>query len=167
MSYTEIYGATKDGEVVFVNETRNAWRGAMHVWDKLSEKYGVSGGLFSGFNQLWKMADTGKLLDFENVVMKSTFDDVIVKKENIPSLLEAFKEYDKHFPDSSLLEQAEIIEKEILSDDEMLAVCWNQTSVNSNPWTEGYDEETEEDIPYNILTGERHWSLFKTEKEEG
>jgi hypothetical protein len=167
MSYTEIYGAKKNGEIVLVNETKNAWRGAMHVWDKLSEKYGVTGGLLSGFNQLWKMADTGKLLDFENVVMKSTFDDVIVKKENIPALLTAFREYDNHFPNSSLLEQAEIIEKEILNDDEMLAVCWNQTSVNCNPWTEGYDEETEEEIPYNILNGERHWSLFKTEEVEG
>jgi len=38
----------------------------------------------------------------------------------------------------------------------MIGVCWNQTSVNSNPWTDGYDEEEDEPIPYNMLTGTRH-----------
>ena len=168
MSYTEIYGIKNNGEVAFVNETKNAWRGAMHVWNRLCEKYEIKGAMFGGFQELWKMANTGALADFENTVLKSTFDNVVVKKEEIPMLLEAFREYDKHFPESSLVEQAEIIENEILNDDEFMGVCWNQTSVNRNPWlietepTEDDEEEEEDDsesAPYNILSGEKHWFL--------
>ncbi len=159
MSYTEIYGVKNTGEVIFVDEIKNSWRGAMHVWTNLSEKYGIQGGMFDGFQQLWKLADTETLDDFENTVLKSTFDNVVVKKEFIPILLDAFREYENQYPNSSLSEQAEIIEKEILEDDEMIAVCWNQTSVNRNPWREGYDEDKDEEIPYNILKGNRHWFL--------
>lgn len=159
MSSTEIYGVKSDGEVIFADETRNAWRGAMHVWNTLSEKYGIQGEMFGGFQNLWKLADTGTLQDFENIVMKSTFDDVVVKKEDMPTLLKSFREYAKQYPNSSLSEQAEIIEREILNNDEMIAVCWNQTSVNENPWSDGYDEEADEEISYNILTGKRHWFL--------
>ncbi|MGF7535032.1 hypothetical protein AAGG74_15285 [Bacillus mexicanus] len=155
MSYTEIYGVKTNGEVVFVGETKNAWRGAMHVWTKLCQKYNIEAG-FGGFQELWKLTDTGALDDFENITLKSTFDNVVVKKEDIPMLLEAFRLYESRFPNSSLLEQAEIIKKDILEDKEMIAVCWNQTSVNANPWTDGYDEDNEEKIPYNVLTGERH-----------
>lgn len=145
--------------MVFIDETENSWRGAMHIWNTLSKKYNISGSLFSGFQKLWKLVDTNTLEDFENIVLKSTFDNVVVKKEEIPMLLEAFKEYDKQYPNSSLLEQAAIIETEILQNSEMQGVCWNQTSVNSNPWTEGYNEETDEDIPYNVTTGKKHWFL--------
>lgn len=165
MSYTEIYGIKKNGDVVFVDETDNAFRGAMHVWNRLCDKYNIPGGMFGGFQDLWKKADTGFLSDAENTVLKSTFDNVVVKKEDIPMLLEAFKEYDEQFPNSSLLAQAHIIKKEILQDDDMIGVCWNQTSVNSNPWTE-YDDEADESIPYNVLEGNRHWSLTAKEDTE-
>ena len=166
MSYTEIYGALTDGEVAFIGEAKNAWLGAMHVWSELSKKYGIEGGLFGGFTDLWKLADTGKLEDFENIVLKSTFDNVVVKKEDIPNLLKAFDQYDKTYPKSNLKEQAEIIKEYALENDVMTAVCWNQTSVNGNPWTDGYDEEADEEIPYNILKGDRHWYMTTIDKED-
>jgi len=159
MSYTEIYGVKTNGEVVFVDEVRNAFAGAFHVWQSLADAYGIQGGMLGGFNQLWKMADKGVLKDFENITMKATFDNVVVKKEDVPNLLQAFKEYDKTYPNSNLPEQARIISEEILLDEDFIGVCWNQTSVNSNPWVEGYDVEMDEEIPYNVLNGKRHWFL--------
>lgn len=159
MSETVIYGVKSNGEVEFVGETRNAWRGAMHVWTRLSEAYGIQGGFLGGFEKLWKMADKGRLKDFENTTLKSTFDNVVVWKEDIPKLIAAFKEFEEKYPNSSLWEQAKIIEDDIINDEDMIGVCWNQTSVNRNPWREGYDEETDEPIPYNVLKGNRHWFL--------
>jgi hypothetical protein len=51
----------------------------------------------------------------------------------------------------------------MLNDENCIAVGFNQTSVNGDTWTNfgGYDEEKEEYIPYNILTGNKHWELFK------
>ncbi|MFJ8528514.1 hypothetical protein [Bacillus sp. NPDC094106] len=160
MSETVIYGVKLNGEVEFVGETRNAWKGAMHVWTNLAKAYAVEEGLeLERFRNLWRMTDKGILTDFENIVMKSTFDNVIVKKEDIPKLVDAFRQYDKKYPNSSLLEQANIIEGDILNDQEMMGVCWNQTSINRNPWVDGYDEENEEYIPYNVQCGNRHWYL--------
>lgn len=159
MSATEIYGVKSDGTIGYVGEARNAFRGAMHVWSSLCDKYRISGGVFGGYQELWKLADKNILEEFENIVMKSTFDNVIIKKEYIPLLLESYKEYDKQFPNSNLIEQGEIIQDEILNNKDMIAVCFNQTSVNSNPWSMGYDEELEEDIPYSILNGEKHWFI--------
>ena len=44
---------------------------------------------------------------------------------------------------------------------------WNGTSVTSENWanTGGYDEEAEEALPYNCLTGDRHFWLFDELKE--
>lgn len=159
MSATEIYGVQSNGEIVYIGETRNAFRGAMHVWDTLCTKYGIGGGMFGGYQELWKLADKGVLTPSENIVMKSTFDNVVVKKENIPGLLAAFREYGREYSNSSYLEQAGLVEEFVVSDEAMAGVCWNQTSVNENPWIDGYDEETEEYIPYSISTGSKHWFL--------
>lgn len=163
MSYTEIYAVNQEGTVEFVDEVQNAFRSAMHVWAKLSDAYGIVGGMFTGYKELWQKADTGELKDFEDIVLKSTFDRVMVQKEDMPMLIEAFKEYDKHYPNSSLVEQAEIIEQQILHNDNYLALCWRQTSVSDNLWEVGYDEENEETIYYNTGTGDKHWFLKKQE----
>ena len=158
MSNTEIYGVKNDGEIVFVDETQNSWRGVMHVWSNLGEEYGVPGGPFTGFDGLWKKANKGHLSALDNLMVLATFDNVVVKKETLPVLLDAWKKYDERFPNSSLMEQAKIIEEQVLNNTDLIGICWNQTSVNSNPW-EDYDEELDEDIPYNILEGDRHWFL--------
>lgn len=159
MSATVVYGVKSDGAIQYIGEARNAFRGAMYVWSILCEKYQIDGGMFGGFQKLWKLADTSILEDFENIAMKSTFDNVIVRKEDIPLLLQSYKEFDSHFSNSNLLEQVEIIQNEIMNNQDMIAVCWNQTSVNRNPWSIGYDEELEEEIPYNIFSGKKHWFI--------
>lgn len=156
MSSTEIYGVKKNGDVVFIAETSNSWRGAMRVWTKLSEKYGIKGSLFQGFSGLWETADTGVLTPAENIVLKSTFDYVIVQKGDIPLLLEAYREYDRIYPGSSLKEQADIIETEIIENDDWIGVAWNQTSINASYWSIAYDEEKDEEIPYNLFEGGSH-----------
>jgi len=159
MSYTEIYGVKNNGEVVFVGEVENAWRGAMFVWKQLADKYEVGGDLFGGFHELWAMADTGRLVDYENMVMKSTFDNVVVKREDLARLIMSFRKYGELNPNSSFLEQAKIIEEEILKDGNMVGVCWNQISVNENPWCNGFDEEADEYIPYNTTKQNKHWYM--------
>lgn len=159
MSNTEIYAIKKNGEPTMAGTTENSFRGGLFIWTKLCEKYNIEGGMFGGgFEKLWKLTDTGTLEAFENLTMKTTFDRVIAKKEDIPAILEAFEQFDKAFPGSSLLEQAEIIRNEILNNDEMIAVCWNQTSNTCTQWEPDYDDNDEE-IHYNINTNDNHWFL--------
>lgn len=155
MSNTEIYAVNLNGEITFIEEVENSNRGAIHVWNSLCEKYEIKGDMIKGVQKLRKMTDQGILTKAEDIVLKSTLNNIVVKKEDIPLLLEAFKEYDFIFPNSSLLVQAEIIENSILCNKKMIGVCWNHNSTISNPWSFDYDEAYK-DIPYNIFKGKNH-----------
>ena len=87
-------------------------------------------------------------------------------KKDLPKLIEAFRNFEG---ETSLKDQADILEK-ALSDDDLLAVAWNQTSVNGGAWESGNigkNEDGEEAyLPYNILTMEKHWDLFEKETSD-
>lgn len=188
MSYTEIYGFDKEGNAYLEDEVKNAWRGAMAIWIYLEEKYlpifrpsyvpkhlpdsmieeychykpsraSSSFGEDNPMKEIWNLVDSDKPKECEKVVLGSTFDMVTVKKENLSRLISAFREFEGN---TSLKEQADVIEK-MLSDENCIAVGFNQTSVNADTWSSyGYDEETGESTPYNILTMDKHWELFES-----
>ena len=153
MSYTEIHGVASNGEVAFVGQTGNSWKGAYHVWSNLSEKYKVD------IDKLEYLIDTDRIAEFESLILKSLGYMIVVSKVDIPILLKAFKEYDEAYPGSTLIEQGEIIEEVIMKDDNMIGVCWNQSSIEFGLWTVGleHDDEGEvEYVPYNILRDQGH-----------
>ena len=99
--------------------------------------------------EIWNLYHNEKVPFAERIVLGTTFDYVVVKKEDIPTVADAF---DAFGGDTNLGEQAVIL-RDMYKDDNCLAVAWNQTSVNGSTWANfgRYDEKTEEDIPYNIL----------------
>ncbi len=160
MSRTEIYAVEQNGDVVAFDDVQNAWLGGMHVWDKLSESYSFNESLFQGFEKTWGAFNKGVYETFEDIVLGSTFDMVWVKKENINKLMESFIKYCDKYEGSNLLKQVEIF-KEIQKDDDYIGVAWCQTSVADDLWDYGYDEDSDESIPYNINKGDKHWELFE------
>ena len=78
-------------------------------------------------------------------------------------MIEAFRAFegDGNKGETNLGEQADILQS-IYDDPEAIAVGWNQTSVMCENWANigGYDEEKDEPIPYNCLTGDKHYWLF-------
>lgn len=82
MSITEIYAIEKNGDVVPYGSAKNSWLGGMHVWKSLDEKYDLGGNMMFGFERVWKFFDKGIYEKYEDVLLGSTFDDVIVLKEN-------------------------------------------------------------------------------------
>jgi len=157
MSYTEIYKVNKDGDCEIAGEARNAFKGAMFIWNEFSKEYlGKDFEMF--FSQkTWGLQSDPRLSRNERIIMKTTFDNSMVRKANIPILIEAFAEFIVTHPSDNIKTQIEIFKK--LLDEDILAICWNQTSVNNNPWTE-YKEDTDEQIPYNINGGSKHWFVF-------
>lgn len=113
--------------------------------------------------EIWALADNLEISLHERIVMFTTFDDCLVKAEDIPRVVDAFRKFEG---ETSLKEQADILEK-LAQDPKIIAVGWNGTSVTSENWanTGGYDEEAEETLPYNCLTGGRHYWLFDELKE--
>jgi hypothetical protein len=187
MSYTEIYGFDKEGNAYMENEVKNAHRGAMAIWNILEERYlpayrpsyvpsYIPDSKVEEFcycrptrcsammdrdamKEVWNLINDDRLKECEQIALASTLDYVIIKKENFPELIAAFRQFEGN---TSLNEQADILEK-MLNDENCIAVGFNQTSVNGDTWANfgGYDEKKEEYIPYNILTGNKHWELFK------
>jgi len=152
MSEVEVFGVKASGEVELLDDVNNSWAGAMHVWNTLSKKYDMEGSLFGGFTQLWKSQGKGILLPHEEHVLITTFDNIIIQRKDIEEFLVSFRRYAEENPVSNLVEQAEIIEKELESG--YIGFCWNQTTVSDCLWYGTYDEETEEEIPFNIYTSQ-------------
>lgn len=189
MSYTEIFKFKKDGNSELVGETKNAFRSAMFVWRFLEKKYlspyhpawarvlpspnpdgYTRTSDLDAIREIWDLGESEKLTAEEKIILLSTFDDVIVMREDIPKIISSFRTFD---PLSSLPEQAEIIEDLYNNDPDMIAIAWNQTSVNGQAWKEwdtsndeGENEDTDDQlIPYNIFTNTKHWNLFDNEQE--
>lgn len=178
MSYTEIYSFNKKGNAEFLGETKNSWRGAMAIWEILEKKYleplpkpnwmtierynegGYSRTSLSdnGLAPIWALYDSDKIDKIYKIVLGTTFDYYIVMKENINEVIEAFENFKG---ETSLKEQAIII-SEILDDPDVIAIGWNQTSVNGDNWTNyNYDEVIDDHIPYNLYDQNEHYNLFE------
>lgn len=173
MSYTEIYKVKKDGDVVMIDEVRNAHRGAWSVWAILEERHLPTTEITRLFTipsqenkqkEIWDLAYNEKIPLHERMVLLSTFDNAIVSKQNIPDLLESFRKFDG---ETSLKEQANIIEETFKNDDDMIGIAWNETSVNGDAWLSPnltIDENGVEDYPvYNIFRDEGHFEILDCE----
>ena len=159
MSTTEIYAIEKNGDVTPYGSAQNSWLGGMHVWNSLNDKYGFNEGFMFSFKKTWGNFNKGIYEDYENIVLGSTFDHIIVLKENFEQLLTSFKKYYSVYPNSNFGQQIEVIET-MKADENVIGVAWCQTSVADDLWDFCYDEEQDEVIPYNIFKGENHWELF-------
>jgi len=179
MSYTEIYSFGKDGNAELTEEVHNAWRGAMAIWRIMEERYleplpkpswmGDDDYKERGYSRcgqpfldeehplkaIWDLWKDSKISETDKIVLGSTFDNVVVMRENIEEIIKAFENFEG---ETSLKEQAEIL-RDILKDEETIAIAWNQTSVNGDAWS-NYEEEKEQ-TPYNLLEQTDHWDLFK------
>jgi hypothetical protein len=176
MSCTEIFGLKKN-TVECIGETRNSWRGAMAIWIFLEKKYlskyvpdwALAGESYSRttvmgsgngpIKEIWDLFKSPKVTKSDRIVLGSTFDNVLVKVKSVDKVLQAFREFEG---ETTLKEQADIIEQAIKKDPEIVAIGWNQTSVNGDTWaSDSFDEEKEESIGYNLETGTRHWFLVE------
>ena len=158
MSYTEMFGFNKEGNAYDLADIRNSWRGGMAVWNYLYNKYfgenfpsfTFSGNPFDNLNKVFE-----DMPEHEQIVLLTTYDYALIKRENFQQVVDAFRKFEG---EASLKEQADVIE-EALTDEDCMAIGWNQTSVNSAFWTGDYDEEIDEYTPYNINIGDKHWYL--------
>lgn len=164
MSCTEIIKFDKKGESSLAGEVKNAIRRSFAVWNYLSHKY--LGRQFSIFGktseqeEVWSLFEDDRLSEDEKIILGTTFDYVLIKKEDIPRVIEAFstldekevgrvvKEWRENPIGISLPKQIEIL-KNLLADEDCIAIGWHQNSVSCNMW---YD--------YNCIVGDEHWYLF-------
>lgn len=159
MSSTEIYLVSK-ASCDKAGETRNAWRGAMYVWSDIAKRYfGLdSFPMFdeSMMRRIWNAGNEKPLSDAEKIVLASTMDNVVVKVSDKQRLIDAFDEYAKAHPDSSIGEQSDLIKEHDVGDNEFIA--WCQTTVSEFNFEPECDEDGEI-VSYNDLSNA--WDLFE------
>ena len=181
MSCVRTYKITQDGKVLSHEDVRNPWGCAMYVWTTMTEKYlGKTPGFCDNF-PVWKLFATPKMSERDSIVMGFTFDGVWIKRENIPRLVTALRSFweDHHtsrWPDGTVHEVvptiprvADILEG-IATDETIKGVCFNQTSVCSNPWwvRTGEDEGRPFDFTVDTkdLNDHEPWELFEAMADE-
>ena len=111
MSQTIIFAFDKDGASKEYGYTKNAWRGAMTVWDIMGKRHlGIGASIFneSAMQKIWDLMDDKKVPMNERIVMGTTLDRCLVKNEDISKVIIAFREFDG---DTSLKEQADILQE--------------------------------------------------------
>lgn len=116
---------------------------------------------FKGKNpmqEVWDLADDPSIPEYERIALFTTFDDCLVRRENLERVIVAFRQFGG---DTNLGEQADILERAV-ADPNVIAVGWGQTSVCTGNWgnSGGYNEESGEYMPYNCLAGTKHYWLF-------
>lgn len=157
MTYTEIYAVRPNGDITEYGEAHNAWGGAMHIWVTLRDKYGTHGVHGFDFSLTWGSAN--KMSERDQWVMAGTFDKVIIPKEQLPTYRNFLRSFANEYPTQNLEEQISLLDRAIL-DDTVRGICFNQTSVNSNPWWIYDESNDEEGKPYNVDVGTKHWFLM-------
>lgn len=196
MSYTELYVVRPDGQVTSYAQFGNAHGGAMAVWRILIEKYfGVTGvGLIrmmdNNFKELFDLQTRGGLESWEDLVLTTTHDNVIVPIEHVETVAAAMEKFDEVYGPNeraknyafSIGSQAKEL-RQILAEREehgWRGVCWNQTSVSCPIWSGRWVELSKDDphygqpdydqteqVPYNVDEHDDHWFYEPAKSEEG
>jgi len=180
MSYTTIYIFGPDGTVTDTVDFQNAYGSAIAIWGAIGRKYltreqrdphGLEKAIGKHYDnpmdyadQVWKLGE--RLENFERLVLDSTFDNAVVRFEDLQAVAEAFEEFARiHGPwfetnkrVFSVGKQGEAL-RALLDRDDVRAVAWRQTSVSSVAWDGRWDEEADEEIPYNLDAMDTHWFI--------
>lgn len=189
MSHTEIYGFKDNGDATLIGEATNSFRGAMAVWIEMEKKYlgplpnpgWIPEGEYKA-RGYWRSASSFGVLDnpkgnpmrevwalfsddtvdaADKIVLGTTFDNVVVRRKFVEEVIECFENFRG---ETNLKEQAEVL-REALKDPDIIAVAWNQTSVNGDNWENRVYDEDGNSSPYNFITGKEHWFLFQDEND--
>lgn len=154
MSYTSIFAVKDNEEPVFIGECRNAFRGAMYVWNDIAKRhFGLSG--FPHFDEemqrrVWNAGNEKDLTHAELITLASTMDKATVKKGDAETLIAAFKEYGRTHENSSIAEQAELIANGLKEVPDDYRLAWIQTSV-CDGWFEDYGADDEDAAVCNLI----------------
>ncbi len=171
MSCTEIYGFDVDGNAYHYKDVPHAQCGALAVWRFLEKTYlpqfytelehiPMSRCFYMDSDHMWEIWDLityPEVSGTDKICLECTFDKTLVRKEDLPKVIEAFRDFKG---ETSLKEQANILE-ELYNSNNCIAVGWNQVSTNSNNWgTYDYIETAGNYVTYNCIRGQSHNWLF-------
>lgn len=167
MSALIIYGVDLQGNTYAYSSLKNSWGGAIKIWQFLGNKYfpkpedleDLSGFEYNALNmeylkKIWSLQSREDIPLCERALLFTTFDGCMCKKEYLLKLADLFDEaspeVDKYLPDwkvDHIKNQAQIF-RQAAVEENLTALCWQQTSVAESKWHE-----------YNTTNNEYHWYM--------
>ena len=172
MSYTKIYAFPEIGECYAAADVHNAHRGAWEVWNIIAQEYcGLE--QFPMFNDadgdaVWAMWKSPDMHPADRIVLLTTFDHHIVMRRNLEMVVDAFERFNERYPGRTTIGEQALQIRELaaqLSNQEMAAVGWNQTSVCSGVWEVvnelGYVGDEDDDFRNFDLSRDMPWDARK------
>lgn len=172
MSRTELYIIGKDGDIEIYKGYGNSYRGAILLWHNLWRKY-YAKLCYPHFNddknieKLWRVDINLEVPRELRILLASTFDKMMIKIDNLPKYIDAIESVltKKYFEDNGHFKNYPKDLREILKNKNIIAICWNQTSINNGVWIK-YDQcptcrEYSIERSYNIFKDKKHQFLFE------
>ncbi|MCA9137269.1 MAG: hypothetical protein KDB00_10930 [Planctomycetales bacterium] len=151
------------------HEFHNSWAGAARIWGSLYDHYlkdsskpfdnWLTSTARPGDRRLWDLAKSDALSMAERAVHAFTFDYFIVRRENLERFSADLRTFAELHPAPGkvdhLPEWADVFEHSAYE-----AIALHATSVTENPWY-GFDEETDEPIPYDLNERNLHTEVYQ------
>jgi len=164
MSYTTLFLVPESGPIQAFSEFRNAFRGGYLVWDNMAKRYlGQDASMYmikNNMQPVWDIHANLSVPEAHRIVMMSTFDKVMVRKDNLERLAIAFEQYSQDFDDPGHIPSEATALRELMDNEGCYAVCWQQTSVSADDWVVMLDDGSDERRPYDVSLDNEHWFLF-------
>lgn len=168
MSYTTLFKVPERGEIEEYAEFENSWLGAYTVWTEMAKRYldwdVLPMSREGDMKPLWDLTKADRVLLNDRIVLATTFDQVMVRRENLAVVVAAMADFAQRHKPGHLPQQAEAL-RVLAADESCYAVCWNQTGVNGDAWREPsgeMDEYGDDEVyrMYDLAKDTNHWFLF-------
>lgn len=181
MSYTILFIVPESGPIQAYREFQNSHLWARPCWEYLAMKYlrmdAVEVLMHS--DRVWPLFKEGRLPEYERIALGSTYDWVMVRREELPRLHDAFTQFADALqvkstpalaPGMAIFlpdftggddnprwhEMATAINDLIQSEEQFVAICWCVTSITDAWWVPDGDDSR----LYDLSRDDRHWFLF-------
>ncbi len=177
MSSMVLFTVNDNGDVVPCARLGNSWLGAALVWTNLGNKYLgefdpvkehkkslASGKEFDpfGWERTWKLQHSPSIAQHDWVVLMSTFDNIIIPRNQMLYVADQFDAFYEEFPSSHYGACAKILRELYARGSRGFAI--QATTVSENPWY--IENEDGDGYPYNINTGTKHTFFDPKERDE-
>ena len=164
MSYCAIR-TFKKGKAADFYEFRNAWGGAMYIWDAIYDKYLKREEIdyvLLNTDRLWLLSQDKRLRKFERAVLASTYDSVIIHRKDFPTYTEDLNNFLGTYPPPGdiVCHLADWGLRIRILEADIEAIAFHGNSVCEDPWLV-CDDEKDEYEPYDLTVGDKHWDLYE------
>lgn len=159
MSETTIIYAYPGEKYECGEELKNSWGSATYIWDFMGKTY-IPG--FSMFREdhmkyLWTLWKKRSIPLYRRAVLMMTFDRALVAKENYKRAAADIRAFLSDHNDITVVNHWPRIAEIFESNPDAPAIGFWMTSVSSNPFYGGWDDEKQAEIP---VDWDKFWEVY-------